>query len=435
MARASASVVGSGTVGPEPITAGSSPGTSEIASVTTRAGGRARASRPPLMRERCFRTRVDLADVGARAQQRPRHRLLVGERQARAPARSSWPTRRRRAAPAPDRPAPAPSASASVRAAAARPAASGTGWPASTIADEPGRPPIAVPRDRDARRCGPPASRGRRDSAARRPRPWSLRPCRRRARSAGRIAAAAAGAAAGNATGARPRPPCGTALPGSLRHAVPIFMSYAASTPTFIARRLRRRSRIMLPDSFAEWSGAMSACTHKIDLARSCTLGATGNNCKGGIRMAVAFTVNGTARASMSTPTRRCSGWCASTSSSPAPNSVAAPACAAPAPSMSTARRCAPARPRCRRSRARRSPPSRACRRTATIRCRRPGSPSRCRNAATASPARSCRRPNLLAKNKKPTREQIVAHMDGNICRCGTYPRIVRAIQRAAKEA
>ena len=41
----------------------------------------------------------------------------------------------------------------------------------------------------------------------------------------------------------------------------------------------------------------------------------------------------------------------------------------------------------------------------------------------------------LLAKNKKPTKEQIVTHMDGNICRCGTYPRIVRAIQRAAKEA
>ena len=40
----------------------------------------------------------------------------------------------------------------------------------------------------------------------------------------------------------------------------------------------------------------------------------------------------------------------------------------------------------------------------------------------------------LLATNKKPTREQIVAHMDGNICRCGTYPRIVRAIQRAARE-
>ena len=41
----------------------------------------------------------------------------------------------------------------------------------------------------------------------------------------------------------------------------------------------------------------------------------------------------------------------------------------------------------------------------------------------------------LLATNKKPTREQIVTHMDGNICRCGTYPRIVRAIQRAARGA
>lgn len=41
----------------------------------------------------------------------------------------------------------------------------------------------------------------------------------------------------------------------------------------------------------------------------------------------------------------------------------------------------------------------------------------------------------LLAKTKKPTREQIVEHMDGNLCRCGTYPRIVRAIQRAAREA
>ena len=41
----------------------------------------------------------------------------------------------------------------------------------------------------------------------------------------------------------------------------------------------------------------------------------------------------------------------------------------------------------------------------------------------------------LLAKTKTPSREQIVTHMDGNICRCGTYPRIVKAIQRAAKEA
>lgn len=40
----------------------------------------------------------------------------------------------------------------------------------------------------------------------------------------------------------------------------------------------------------------------------------------------------------------------------------------------------------------------------------------------------------LLSKTKTPTRDQIVAHMDGNLCRCGTYPRIVRAIERAAKE-
>ena len=56
MARASASVVGSGTVGPEPITAGSSPGTSEMPMVTSRAGKAWRASRPPLMRDRCLRT-------------------------------------------------------------------------------------------------------------------------------------------------------------------------------------------------------------------------------------------------------------------------------------------------------------------------------------------------------------------------------------------
>src|SRR4051794_18774859 len=40
----------------------------------------------------------------------------------------------------------------------------------------------------------------------------------------------------------------------------------------------------------------------------------------------------------------------------------------------------------------------------------------------------------LLKRTPKPTREQIVEHMSTNICRCGTYPRIVRAIQRAARE-
>ena len=41
----------------------------------------------------------------------------------------------------------------------------------------------------------------------------------------------------------------------------------------------------------------------------------------------------------------------------------------------------------------------------------------------------------LLAANPKPSRADIVAHMNGNICRCGTYNRIITAIQRASKEA
>ena len=40
----------------------------------------------------------------------------------------------------------------------------------------------------------------------------------------------------------------------------------------------------------------------------------------------------------------------------------------------------------------------------------------------------------LLAEKPSPTRDEIVAHMNGNICRCGTYTRIVAAIQRAARE-
>jgi isoquinoline 1-oxidoreductase alpha subunit len=40
----------------------------------------------------------------------------------------------------------------------------------------------------------------------------------------------------------------------------------------------------------------------------------------------------------------------------------------------------------------------------------------------------------LLVKNPKPSRGEIVTHMNGNICRCGTYTRIVAAIQRASRE-
>src|SRR5881396_3256725 len=41
----------------------------------------------------------------------------------------------------------------------------------------------------------------------------------------------------------------------------------------------------------------------------------------------------------------------------------------------------------------------------------------------------------LLAKNPKPTDEEIVSAMSGNVCRCATYLRIKRAIQRAARGA
>jgi isoquinoline 1-oxidoreductase alpha subunit len=40
----------------------------------------------------------------------------------------------------------------------------------------------------------------------------------------------------------------------------------------------------------------------------------------------------------------------------------------------------------------------------------------------------------LLAEDPNPTDERIVSAMDGNLCRCGTYPRIKLAIRSAAKE-
>ena len=51
-------------MGPEAITAGSSPGTSEMANVTTSAGQAAAARRPPVMAERCLRTQLT-SPIGA----------------------------------------------------------------------------------------------------------------------------------------------------------------------------------------------------------------------------------------------------------------------------------------------------------------------------------------------------------------------------------
>jgi aerobic-type carbon monoxide dehydrogenase small subunit (CoxS/CutS family) len=38
----------------------------------------------------------------------------------------------------------------------------------------------------------------------------------------------------------------------------------------------------------------------------------------------------------------------------------------------------------------------------------------------------------LLSATPQPSDDEIIRHMNGNICRCGTYPRIVAAIHRAA---
>lgn len=40
----------------------------------------------------------------------------------------------------------------------------------------------------------------------------------------------------------------------------------------------------------------------------------------------------------------------------------------------------------------------------------------------------------LLAKNNAPTKQEVVDHMDGNLCRCMSYVRIQRAVMRAAAE-
>lgn len=40
----------------------------------------------------------------------------------------------------------------------------------------------------------------------------------------------------------------------------------------------------------------------------------------------------------------------------------------------------------------------------------------------------------LLEKPGRPDRDEIIQAMNGNICRCGTYPRILTAIEHAARQ-
>ena len=40
----------------------------------------------------------------------------------------------------------------------------------------------------------------------------------------------------------------------------------------------------------------------------------------------------------------------------------------------------------------------------------------------------------LMDKKPTPSRDEIIAHMNGNLCRCGTYMRILTAIESAIQE-
>ena len=100
-----------------------------------------------------------------------------------------------------------------------------------------------------------------------------------------------------------------------------------------------------------------------------------------------------------------------------------APAAAAP---------CAPARRRCRQRAARDHDHRRAVGRRHASGAAWRGRRSTCRSAATARPARSCRRRRCSRRTPKPTDADIDTAMNGNLCRCGTYLRIREAIHRAA---
>jgi carbon-monoxide dehydrogenase small subunit len=50
------------------------------------------------------------------------------------------------------------------------------------------------------------------------------------------------------------------------------------------------------------------------------------------------------------------------------------------------------------------------------------------------TPGMSLKAHSLLVKTPLPTREQIIHAMDQNLCRCGSYPRVVQAIEAASRE-
>jgi len=128
--RASAKVVGSGTVGPEATASSGEPTTSLTMSVTTRAGAAACASRPPAMRDRCLRTAFTSAmGAPARISACVAARRSVSVTPATGAGQSAdAPPESRQSTTSPS---PARRATSSAATAAARPCASGTGCAAS----------------------------------------------------------------------------------------------------------------------------------------------------------------------------------------------------------------------------------------------------------------------------------------------------------------
>lgn len=124
-------VLASPTVGPEAISAGWSPGTSDSSRVMTRAGWQAAARRPPLMAERWRRT-VFISPILAPLASKARLMACLSCKVMPGSGKGS------RAEPPPEISASTtssavrPSARASMRWAACSPAASGTGWAACT---------------------------------------------------------------------------------------------------------------------------------------------------------------------------------------------------------------------------------------------------------------------------------------------------------------
>ena len=83
-----------------------------------------------------------------------------------------------------------------------------------------------------------------------------------------------------------------------------------------------------------------------------------------------------------------------------------------------------------RRSRRSRASPAQAAR---CIRCSRRSSITTHSNAATARPARSCRRSPACTRVTPDSDADIREYMSGNLCRCAVYPNIVAAVKQAKR--